>query len=139
MKGIELLEQNPESAKLICSYYLEMMIESLKHEGLPEDFKESIREEGIDNRNVGAILDGNPRNLFDFFDEQLLFINIMTEKGKTFSYTIILQSPGVIDYVSVGSTLMAKTRKEAEKEAIITAIGMLETRLTNSIIDKENG
>lgn len=131
MKGIELLEQHPKSGKLICSYYLEIMIESLKDEGLPEDFKESIREEGIDNRNVGAILDGNPRNLFDFFDDQSLFINIMTEKGKTFSYNII-------DHVSVGSTLMAKTRKEAEKEAIITAIGMLETRLTNPVIDKEN-
>jgi hypothetical protein len=133
MKGIELLEQNPESAKLICSYYLEMMIESLKHEGLPEDFKESIREEGIDNSNVGAILDGNPRNLFDFFDSQSLFINIMTEKGETFSYKII------INEIDVSSTLMAKTRKEAEKEAIITAIGMLETRLTNSVSDKENG
>jgi len=133
MKGIELLEQNPNTAKLICSYYLEIMIESLKHEGLPEDFKESIREEGIDNRNVGAILDGNPRNLFDFFDSQSLFINIMTEKGETFSYKII------INEIGVSSTLMAKTRKEAEKEAIIAAIGMLETRLTNSIIDKENG
>jgi hypothetical protein len=133
MKGIELLEQNPNTAKLICSYYLEIMIESLKHEGLPEDFKESIREEGIDNRNVGAILDGNPRNLFDFFDSQSLFINIMTEKGETFSYKIIINDIGV------SSTLMAKTRKEAEKEAIIAAIGMLETRLTNSIIDKENG
>ena len=132
MKGIELLEQNPNTAKLICSYYLEIMIESLKHEGLPEDFKESIREEGIDNRNVGAILDGNPRNLFDFFDSQSLFINIMTEKGETFSYKIIINDIGV------SSTLMAKTRKEAEKEAIIAAIGMLETRLTNSIIDKEN-
>lgn len=133
MKGKELLEQNPKSAKLICSYYLEIMIESLKHEGLPEDFKESIREEGIDNNNVGAILDGNPRNLFDFFDSQSLFINIMTEKGETFSYKII------INEIDVSSTLMAKTRKEAEKEAIITAIGMLETRLTNSVSDKENG
>ena len=108
------------------------MIESLKDEGLPEDFKESIREEGIDNRNVGAILDGNPRNLFDFFDDQSLFINIMTEKGKTFSYTIIT------DTVSVGNTSMSLTRKKTEKEAIITAIGMLETRLTNPVIDKEN-
>ena len=132
MKGIELLEQHPKSGKLICSYYLEIMIESLKDEGLPEDFKESIREEGIDNRNVGAILDGNPRNLFDFFDDQSLFINIMTEKGKTFSYTIIT------DTVSVGNTSMSLTRKKTEKEAIITAIGMLETRLTNSVSDKEN-
>ena len=132
MKGIELLEQNPESAKLICSYYLEVMLESLNDESLPEDFKDHVREQAMDNRNIAAILDGNPRNLFDFFDSQSLFINIMTEKGETFSYKII------INEIGVSSTLMAKTRKEAEKEAIIAAIGMLETRLTNSIIDKEN-
>jgi hypothetical protein len=131
MKAIELLEQNPESAKLICSYYLEVMLESLNDESLPEEFKDHVRSQAMDNNNIAAILDGNPRNLFDFFDDQSLFINIMTEKGKTFSYNII-------DHVSVGSTLMAKTRKEAEKEAIITAIGMLETRLTNPVIDKEN-
>lgn len=131
MKAIELLQKHPESSKLICSYYLEIMLESLRDDNLPEDFKARVREQGIDDDKIAAILDGNPRNLFDFFDDQALFINIMTEKGKTFSYNII-------DHVSVGSTLMAKTRKEAEKEAIITAIGMLETRLTNTVIDKEN-
>jgi len=132
MKGLELLEQNPESAKLICSYYLEVMLESLNDDSLPEDFKDHVRSQGMDNNNIAAILDGNPRNLFDFFDDQSLFINIMTEKGKTFSYTIIT------DTVSVGNTSMSLTRKKTEKEAIITAIGMLETRLTNPVIDKEN-
>ena len=132
MKAIELLQKNPESSKLICSYYLEIMLESLNDDNLPEDFKAHVREQGIDEDKIAAILDGNPRNLFDFFDSQSLFINIMTEKGETFSYKII------INEIGVSSTLMAKTRKEAEKEAIITAIGMLETRLTNSIIDKEN-
>lgn len=132
MKGIELLEQNPESAKLICSYYLEVMLESLNDESLPEEFKDHVRSQAMDNNNIAAILDGNPRNLFDFFDDQSLFINIMTEKGKTFSYTIIT------DTVSVGNTSMSLTRKKTEKEAIITAIGMLETRLTNPVIDKEN-
>ena len=132
MKAIELLQKHPESSKLICSYYLEIMLESLKDDNLPEDFKAHVREQGIDDDNIAAIVDGNPRNLFDFFDSQSLFINIMTEKGETFSYKII------INEIGVSSTLMAKTRKEAEKEAIIAAIGMLETRLTNSIIDKEN-
>jgi len=132
MKAIELLQKHPESSKLICSYYLEIMLESLKDDNLPEDFKAHVREQGIDDDNIAAIVDGNPRNLFDFFDSQSLFINIMTEKGETFSYKII------INEIGVSSTLMAKTRKEAEKEAIIAAIGMLETRLTNSVIDKEN-
>jgi len=133
MKGKELLEQNPESAKLICSYYLEMMIESLKHEGLPEDFKESIREEGIDNSNVGAILDGNPRNLFDFFDSHNMYINVTSFSDGSFSYSI------TSDIATSGSSDVYKTRKEADKIAVETAIKQLELTLTKSVIDKENG
>ena len=132
MKGIELLEQNPESAKLICSYYLEIMIESLKHEGLPEDFKESIREEGIDNRNVGAIIDGNPRNLFDFFDSHNMYITVTCFSDGSFSYSIIA------DIGTSGTSEVYKTRKEADKNAVETAIKQLELTLTKSVSDKEN-
>ena len=132
MKGIELLEQNPESAKLICSYYLEIMIESLKHEGLPEDFKESIREEGIDNRNVGAIIDGNPRNLFDFFDSHNMYINVTSFSDGSFSYSIIA------DIGTSGTSEVYKTRKEADRNAVETAIKQLELTLTKSVSDKEN-
>jgi hypothetical protein len=133
MKGKELLEQNPESAKLICSYYLEIMIESLKHEGLPEDFKESIREEGIDNNNVGAIIDGNPRNLFDFFDSHNMYINVTPFSDGSFSYSIIA------NIGTSGSSEVYKTRKEADKIAVETAIKQLESTLTKSVSDKENG
>jgi hypothetical protein len=133
MKGIELLEQNPNTAKLICSYYLEIMIESLKHEGLPEDFKESIREEGIDNRNIAAILDGNPRNLFDFFDHHNMYINV-----TTFPDTLFFTYSIMNEIATSGSNNVYRTRKEAESGAIEQAIKQLETRLTNSIIDKEN-
>ena len=129
MKGIELLEQNPESAKLICSYYLEIMIESLKHEGLPEDFKESIREEGIDNEKIGAILDGNPRNLFDFFDEHKIIIEI--RYSREFGQ-FVPEVNGVSSYTF-------SKRKDAEGVAVEEAILMLEQRLTKSVSDKENG
>lgn len=132
MKGIELLEQNPESAKLICSYYLEIMIESLKDEGLPEDFKESIREEGIDNRNVGAIIDGNPRNLFDFFDSRKIYIDIRLFTNGSFSYSVIYDTD-----ISESSEIY-KTRKEADKNAVEEAIRLLEVLLTKSVSDKEN-
>jgi hypothetical protein len=132
MKGIELLEQNPKAAKLICSYYLEIMIESLKDEGLPEDFKESIREEGIDNSNVGAILDGNPRNLFDFFDSHNMYISINSFSDGSFSYSISS------DIGTSGINEVYKTRKEADRNAIEIAIKQLEQRLTKSVSDKEN-
>ena len=132
MKAIELLEQNPESAKLICSYYLEIMIESLKEEGLPEDFKESIREQGIDNEKIGTILDGNPRNLFDFFDSHNMYITVTCFSDGSFSYSIIA------DIGTSGTSEVYKTRKEADKNAVETAIKQLELTLTKSVSDKEN-
>ena len=132
MKAIELLEQNPESAKLICSYYLEIMIESLKDEGLPEDFKESIREQGIDNEKIGTILDVNPRNLFDFFDSHNMYITVTCFSDGSFSYSIIA------DIGTSGTSEVYKTRKEADKNAVETAIKQLELTLTKSVSDKEN-
>ena len=125
MKGIELLEQNPESAKLICSYYLEIMIESLKDEGLPEDFKESIREQGIDNDKIGAILDGNPRNLFDFFDSHKIYPNVVPNFDGTFLCSIIIGTTS-----ATTSRYTFNQRKEADYAVIKDAILELEERLT---------
>jgi hypothetical protein len=133
MKGLELLEQNPETAKLICSYYLEVMLESLNDESLPEDFKDHVRAQAMDNRNIAAILDGNPRNLFDFFDSHDMYIDVRPFTDGSFSYSIIA------NIGTSGSSDVYKTRKEADKIAVETAIKQLELTLTKSVSDKENG
>ena len=132
MKAIELLEQNPESAKLICSYYLEVMLESLNDESLPEEFKNHVREQAMDNNNIAAILDGNPRNLFDFFDSHNMYITVTCFSDGSFSYSIIA------DIGTSGTSEVYKTRKEADKNAVETAIKQLELTLTKSVSDKEN-
>ena len=132
MKGIELLEQNPETAKLICSYYLEVMLESLNDDSLPEDFKDHVRSQGMDNNNIAAILDGNPRNLFDFFDNHNIYISINSFSDGSFSYSISS------DIGTSGTSKVYKTRKEADKEAVEAAIKQLESTLTKSVSDKEN-
>ena len=69
MKGIELLEKNPHTAGLIRSWFLEQMIESLKDESVPDDFKNFMSEQGVENDKVAVMIDVNPRNLFDVFDK----------------------------------------------------------------------
>lgn len=132
MKAIELLQKHPESSKLICSYYLEIMLESLKDDNLPEDFKARVREQGIDDDKIAAILDGNPRNLFDFFDSHNMYITVTCFSDGSFSYSIIA------DIGTSGTSEVYKTRKEADKNAVETAIKQLESSLTKSVIDKEN-
>jgi hypothetical protein len=133
MKGLELLEKNPNVAKLICSYYLEIMLESLKDENLPEEFKDSVREQGIDNDKIGVIIDSNPRNLFDFFDSHNMYINVTSFSDGSFSYSIIA------NIGTSGSSEVYKTRKEADKVSVEIAIKQLESTLTKSVSDKENG
>jgi hypothetical protein len=133
MTGLELLEKNPNVAKLICSYYLEIMLESLKDENLPEEFKDSVREQGIDNNKIGVIIDSNPRNLFDFFDSHNMYINVTSFSDGSFSYSIIA------NIGTSGSSEVYKTRKEADKVSVEIAIKQLESTLTKSVSDKENG
>ena len=132
MNGLELLEQNPESAKLICSYYLEKMLESLNDNSLPEDFKDHIRNQGIDNGKIGSIIESNPRNLLDFFDNHNMYINVTSFSDGSFSYSIIA------DIGTSGTSEVYKTRKEADKNAVEMAIKQLESSLTKSVSDKEN-
>jgi hypothetical protein len=133
MKGLELLEQNPESAKLICSYYLEVMLESLNDDSLPEDFKDHVRAQAMDNRNIAAILDGNPRNLLEFFDDKGIFINVTRYVASDgIAYSILDNNS------SVKSSHVFNTRKEADQEGVRLAILKLEETLTKSVSDKEN-
>ena len=42
MKGIELLNKYPESAKIIRAWFLEKMIESLQTADVPDEFKDMM-------------------------------------------------------------------------------------------------
>lgn len=118
MSGIELLEKHPLAATVVKAWILEQMIESFKDETVPDEFKEYMRQQGVENDKVAVMIDSNPRFLFDVFDVNKVFIQI--NAYKTFSYSI---NDG--DVIS-GSWW---TRKEAEKAAIDVAFEMLEENL----------
>jgi len=49
MKGLELLEKHALSAEIVRAWFMERMIESFKDENVPDEFKDFMREQGIDN------------------------------------------------------------------------------------------
>jgi hypothetical protein len=120
MTGLELLESYDKAAIVVKQYFLNVMLESLKDENLPESFKEYAREAGIDNDKVAAFIDNQPRGLFDVFDANKIYIGITPNTligGMEFKYTI-----GDIsgEY---------PTRKEAEMIAIEKAFEILNNKL----------
>ena len=117
MKAVELLETYPRAAEVINEFYHTKMIESMNTEDVSQEYKDLLKEQDFDNEYVAKFIDANPRFSFDVFDEHEIYINISAPK---FSFSI--GTGGVIS-----GTL--KTRKEAEKAAILHAFQLLNDKL----------
>lgn len=120
MTGLELLESYDKAAIVIKQHFLNVMLESLKDDNLPENFKEYARQTSIDNDKVAVMIDAQPRGLFDVFDANKIYVGItpnLLVGGMEFKYTI-----GDI-------TGEQPTRKEAERIAIEKAFEILNNKL----------
>lgn len=122
-KTLELLKDYKETTKLIQAWYLNKMLESFKDESVPEDFKEMMRATPIDDDKIAKMIDGAPRLLFDFFDENEIFIStIYDSENKCFRYSF----DGKVE-----SNDFVK-RKDAEYAAITAAFELLNNTIVNS-------
>ena len=119
MKGIELLEKYTASAVVIKAWFLEKMIESLQTSDVPDDFKNMMRETGIEDDKLAIMIDANPRMLLDVFDDNNIIIENFLYPDGTFTIKIGNQT----------TTQSWKTRKEAEAFAIEAAFEILEDKL----------
>lgn len=119
MKAIDLLEKYPLSAKIVREWFLNQMLESFKDEIAPEEFKQYMLEQGVENANVAVLMDVNPRMLLDVFDENDVIIIIKYHDNFGFSWAV----------EEADEQSFYKTRKEAEAFAIEVAFDILENQL----------
>ena len=127
MKGLELLENHPYAAVVVRAWFLERMIESLEDENVPDDFKNFMREQGIDNDKLGVMIDANPRMLFDVFDENDVIIIIKYHDNFGFTWAV----------EEADDQSFYKTRKEAELSSIEIAFDVLENKLKPVLDDSD--
>lgn len=120
---LELMEKYPEAAKEVVAYYLEKLLDSLKTESVPEDFKEYVRQQGVDNNTIAKIVENSPRMLFDVFDTYELFVETMYMENA-FHYTI---SNGT--EIVTSNTKKYDTRKECDQAAVEDAFKLLNDKL----------
>jgi hypothetical protein len=123
MKGIDLLQKHTASAVVIRAWFLEKMIESLQISDVPDDFKNMMRETGIEDDKLAIMIDANPRMLLDVFDDNDIIIENSLYPDGTFTIKIGNQA----------TTQSWKTRKEAELFAIEAAFEILENKLSPKI------
>ena len=126
MQAQELLETYDKAAIVIKQFYLSHMLESLNDENLPENFKDFVKEQGIDNDTVAVMLTASPRTFFDVFDSNGVYIEILvgySKKEAEFTY-------GVIDDNEMNTEpTMYNSRIEAERVAVEKAFKILNDKL----------
>lgn len=130
MSGLELLEKYPLAKNIVKDWFMQSMIESFKDEDVPEEFKQFMLEQGIEDDKVGKLIDVNVRILFDVFDENDIIIYFMifsSPEGVRFSAAIHTGNDEVKPN-PIGKQY--NTRKEAEHAAVEAAFDILETKLT---------
>jgi hypothetical protein len=120
-KTLELLKNYAETTKLIQAWYLDKMLESFKDESVPSDFKEMMRATPIDEDKISKMIDGAPRLLFDFFDENEIIIETVHNGGKWWYSTNGVSTPNFFS-----------TRKEAEYASLEEAFQLLNDKIVNS-------
>lgn len=120
---LELMEKYPEAAKEVVAFYLDKLLDSLKTESVPEDFKEYVRQQGVDNNTIVKIVENSPRMLFDVFDTYELFVETMYMENA-FHYTI---SNGT--EIVTSNSKNYNTRKECDQAAVEDAFKLLNDKL----------
>lgn len=120
MTGLELLEKYPLSAKIVKDWFIKSMLESFKDADVPEDFKQFVLEQGIEDDKVSKLIDVNVRILFDVLDENGIIIETSLYPNGEFTIKIGNEA----------TTNSWKTRKEAEHFGVEAAFDILEKKLT---------
>ena len=118
MNSLQLMKDNPKATAIVKQWVLDRLLDSLKDSSVPDDFKEFVKVQDIDDDKVATIIDAGPRMLFDVFDEHELYINIDMTAGHW--------------GWEVGSSVenaVCSSRIEAEQKAIEQAFKLLEEKL----------
>lgn len=118
MNGLELLKEHPKTSIVVKQWYLDKLLESMKDDNLPEDFKKYAREAGIDDERIGAMIDSAPRGLFDVFDSHKVYVDISCLNDK-FLWGINNDMNNAV----------YNTRLEADEAAIVEAFKLLEAKI----------
>jgi len=117
---LELLQKYPEAGKVVKDHFLKRMLDSLNDDNIPDDFKEHVRNMGIEDEKVAKMIGNAPRSMFDVFDENDLFINV------TFDHTDRMFRWSVDGQIDSQTYIF---RKAAEQEAVAEAFKLLNERL----------
>jgi hypothetical protein len=119
-QAVKLLEKYPLSKKEVQAWFLTNLLKTVD-EGMPEEFKQFVKAQTIDDDKLAVMLTESPRGLFDVFDKHKIYINVVYQDEQGFVWDIAhpYENPSVT----------FSNRKKAETKAIFKAFEILEDKL----------
>ena len=118
---IKLLEDNPNAKNEVQSWFLSNLLKTVD-KGMPQEFKEFVEAQSIDDDKLAVMLTASPRGLFDMCDEHKIYINIVYQDEVGFVWDMGHPHGG-------SPSIPYNTRKKAEHKAIFKAMEILEDKL----------
>lgn len=120
MNGLQLLNDYPKAAIVVKQWYLDKMLENINDESIPDDFKELVRQQSLDDERVSKFIDSSYRTLFDVFDNHKIYIQV----------SVLVEAPKFWYSINgADSRLRWDDRREAEKYAVFEAFKLLNDKL----------
>lgn len=86
--AIEILNDYPLATETARDWFLKKMIESFEQDNAPEDFKNQMLSRGVSDITLAIMFDQSPRNFFDLFDDNRIFIEISYMDQNIFRFSI---------------------------------------------------
>ena len=105
---LELLQKYPEATKAVKSYYLEIMLNSLNDASLPEDFKDHVRAQGIDDDKINLI---NQKLNHKLNDSGKLYLTHTLLKNKYTLRMVTAQTNVTQDHVNKAWNFILRTAR----------------------------
>jgi len=116
---LELLQKYPEAGKVVKDHFLKRMLDSINDDNVPDDFKEHVKNMGIEDDRIAKMVGGAPRSMFDVFDENELYIQINGDNKNGWSWEV----DGCVE------NSVCSSRKEAESKAVAESFKLLNEKL----------
>lgn len=128
MNGKELMESYPTAIKIIRSWFMDKLIESVrKNWEVSEKFKNEMLAKGVSDDTLILMLEESPRACFDVMDDNGIFVIIQLTGENKFSWFILPERSSEDElYENTSDFINYPTRKEAEHAAIANAFKILD-------------
>tara|TARA_Y100000004_G_C8807226_1_gene366023 strand:- start:188 stop:592 length:405 start_codon:yes stop_codon:yes gene_type:complete len=120
-KVIKLLDDHPNVKEVVRAWFTERLVKTLD-DSMPKEFQEFVKAQQVTNEKLAVMVKEGPRGLFDVFDDNEIYINIVYQDEVGFIWDMGHPHGG-------NPSIPYNNRRDAEHKAIFKAFEILEKKL----------